>query len=229
VNIPQDAVPPLPHGVFAQTGIAPRPAPTDYPVYQTAGGITVAARALGPDQVRKVLPPDVNRAGFLVFEVALYPEAGKSINLSSDDFLLRVGPNSETLASVTGADVAATLAKHGSTPQRQKDVTVVATTDVGYESVNNPATAQRGHAVYTGAGVGVGVGNPGPPFPDLGAADRYRDAIQQALDTKSLPEGPINVPVAGYLYFPKSHGKATAPYFELDYYGAADQIKVRLP
>jgi hypothetical protein len=211
---------------LAQTGILPRPA-TEYPVRQTAGGVTVAARALAPGQVRKLLPPDLNRASYIVIEVALYPAAGQSIDLSSADFLLRSGPNSETLASVSGADIATVLAKHGYTPRQPKDVTVVTTAHAGYESTNDPATGQRGRAVYTGTGVGVGVGNPRPPFPDPAAADRYRDGIQRALDAKSLPEGLVTSPVAGYLYFPKPHGKA-AP-LELDYYGAADQIKLRLP
>jgi hypothetical protein len=212
---------------LAQTGVPPRPNAADYPVHQTTGGVTVAARALTPDQIRKVLPPDLNRAGYIVVELALYPEPGKLVNVSAADFLLRVGPNSETAASVTGADVAATLVKHA--PRQPRDVTVVTTADVGYESVNDPATGQRGHAVYTGAGVGVGVGNPGPPFPDPAAADRSRDAMEHVLEAKSLPEGPASSPVAGYLYFPKPRGKAATAPAELDYYGAADQIKLRLP
>jgi hypothetical protein len=45
--------------VFVRTGIAPRPASTDYLAHETSGGITVAARALAPDQARKVLPPEL--------------------------------------------------------------------------------------------------------------------------------------------------------------------------
>lgn len=213
---------------LAQSGVPPRPAPTEYPVHEAAAGTTVAARVLTPDQIRKVLPPDVARAGYLVVEVALYPEAGKPIDVYAADFLLRVGPNSETLPAGTGADVADALVKHGYA-QRPKDVTVSSTTDVGYGSGNDPVTGRREHTVYTGTGVGVGIGSPGPPSPDPAASNRYRDAIRHALESKALPEGTATSAVAGYLYFPKLRGKAAAASLELDYYGTADQIKLRLP
>jgi hypothetical protein len=54
-------------------------------------------------------------------------------------------------------------------------------------------------------------------------------AIQYELDSKALLEGNATVAVAGYLYFPKVRGKNKHAALELDYYGAASQIKLRLP
>jgi hypothetical protein len=105
---------------------------------------------------------------------------------------------------------------------------VVTSANIGRESVYDPATGRRGSVVYTGAGVGVGVGKSGGP-PDPLVTDRGRAAIQEELEEKSLPEGKATSAVAGYLYFPRSRGKAKNAPMELTYSGATNQLKLRLP
>jgi hypothetical protein len=207
-------------------GIRPRDSSADYPAHETTGGIAVAATVVPSDQVRKVFATDLNRGGYIVVEVAVYPATGRAVDLSSADFLLRV--DSETVRPVVGSAIAAILAKHEQKPLQPDDVTVVTTASVGRATVNDPVTGQRGRAVYTEAGVGVGVGRSGGP-PDPAATDRDRAAIQQELEAKSLPEGKAISAVAGYLYFPRPRGKTKNAAVELTYYGATNQLKLRLP
>jgi hypothetical protein len=217
-------------GGLAQSvsGIRPRGSSADYPVQQTVGGLTVAAAIIPPDQVHKIFAADLNRAGYIVLEVAVYPEAGRSVNLSAGDFLLRI--DSTTVRATGGAAIATILTKDSNTPSQPNDVTVVTTANVGYESGGyDPVTGHRRSSVYTGAGVGVERGNPGGPPANPGAPGHDPVAIQYELDSKAPPEGNANVAVAGYLYFPKVRGKNKHSALELDYYGAASQIKLRLP
>jgi hypothetical protein len=207
-------------------GIRPRDSSADYPVHETNGGVTVAAALVPPDQVRKIFSTDLNRGGYIVAEVAVYPETGRAVDLSSGDFLFRM--DSQTLRPVAGSAIATILATHEPNPLQPDDVTVVATANIGRATVNDPATGQRGRAVYKETGVGVGVGRSGRP-PDPAAADRDRAAIQQELEDKSLPEGKVISSVAGYLYFPRPRGKAKNAAVELIYYGATNQLKLRFP
>src|SRR5215470_5350001 len=95
-------------------GICPRDRGADYPAHDTTGGVTVAAVVVPPDQVRKIFATDLNRGGYIVVEVAVYPEAGRVVDLSSADFFLRI--DSETVRPIDGSAIAAILAKNEHTP-----------------------------------------------------------------------------------------------------------------
>src|SRR6202051_669340 len=82
--------------LLAGDGIRPRGSAADYPAHETAGDLTIAAAVLTPDQARKVFTADLNKAGFVVVEVAVYPRNGKDVDLSSSDFMLQVGSESTT-------------------------------------------------------------------------------------------------------------------------------------
>jgi hypothetical protein len=207
-------------------GIRPRDSSGDYPAYQTAGGITVAAAVLLPDQVRKIFATDLNRGGYIVVEVAVYLEAGRVLDLSNADFVLRI--DSETVRPVARSAIAAILAKQEHNSRQPNDVTVVTGASVGRATINDPVTGRRGSVVYTDASVGVGVGRSGGP-PDPAVTDRDRAAIQQELEAKSLPEGKTTPAVAGYLYFPRARRKRKNAAVELTYYGPTGQLKLRLP
>jgi len=203
-------------------GIRPRGSSTDYPAHETAGGVSIGAAVIPSDQVRKIFATDLNSGGYLVIEVAVYPDAGREIDLSAGDFMLRAGSDSETVRAASGSAIASALQrKNAPRPRKASDVTVYPTASIGYES----GGYRRG--VYTEAGVGVGVGEPRPPGP--AATDRDRSTMQQELEDKSLPEGKTAQAVAGYLYFPRPSGKAKTAAYELTYYGAAKQVKLRVP
>jgi hypothetical protein len=205
-------------------GIRPRDSSADYPAHETAAGITLAAVIVPPEQVRKIFATDLNRGGYIVAEVAIYPTNGRTVDLSSADFLLRI--DSETVRPIGGSAIAAILAKHEHTPMRPDDVTVVTSASVGHAGVNDPATGRHGSATYSDTSVGVGVGWSGAA--DRAAMDRDRTAIEQELEEKSLPEGKAASPVAGYLFFPRPRGKNKNPALELIYYGGGGHLTLRL-
>jgi hypothetical protein len=205
-------------------GIRPRDSSADYPAHETTAGVTVAVAVVQPDQVRKIFATHLNRGGYIVAEVGVYPEAGRVVDLSNADFVLRI--DSETVRPVAASAIAAILAKHEHNPLQPHDVTVVTTASIGRASVNDPVTGRHGSSVYSDTSVGVGVGWSGA---DPAATDRDRAAIQQELEDESLPEGKATSAVAGYLYFPRPRGKAKNAAVELTYYGASSQLKLRLP
>lgn len=212
-------------------GIRPRGSATDYPAHETAGGVTLAAAVIPPDQVKKLFATDLNRGGYIVIEVAVYPDAGRELDVASGDFMLQAGPKSETTRAVSARAIASILQKQNTPdPPKAGDITVVPTATIGYESGGyDPRTGQRTHGVYTAAGVGVGVGGAGaPPVPGPASTDRDRVTMQQELEDKALPEGKTTNAVAGYLYFPKPKGKGRDTIVELTYYGAPQQLRLKM-
>ena len=216
----------------AGSGIRPRGSSADYPAHETAGEVTVGAAIVPPEQVHKLFATDLNGGGYIVVEVAVYPEAGREVNVASGDFMLQIGPDAETVRAVSAAAIASVLQrKNLPPPPKPGGVTVTPTATVGYESGGyDPLTGRRTHGVYTGAGVGVGVGEAGgPQVPGPASTDRDRSTMQQELADKALPEGKTASAVAGYLFFPKPAGKVKSPSAELTYYGASRQLKLRVP
>jgi len=212
-------------------GIRPRGSATDYPAHESADGVTIAAAAIPRGQVHKLFATDLNSGGYIVIEVAVYPDSGRDVDLHPGDFLLQTGPNSETVRAVSGRDIAAILQrKNTPPPTKSSDITIVPTATIGYESGGyDPVTGQRRSGVYTAAGVGVGVGGAGgPQVPGPAATDRDRATMERELEDKALPERRSNTAVAGYLYFPKPAGKSKTSPAQLTYYGAARQITLRL-
>ena len=92
----------------ADTGIRPRGTPSEYPAYQTTSGITLAAAVLTPEQVHKRFATDLNR-GYVVVEVAVYPEAGRDVTLAERDFLLRFASDPATERPLSAQTIAAKL------------------------------------------------------------------------------------------------------------------------
>jgi hypothetical protein len=93
----------------------------------------VAAVVVPPDQVRKIFATDLNRGGYIVVEVAVYPEAGRVVDLSNSDFVLRI--DSETVRPFGASAIASILVKQEHKPLQPDDVTVVTTANIGRESV----------------------------------------------------------------------------------------------
>lgn len=214
-------------------GIRPRGTASDYPAHGTAGGVTIAAAIVPPGQVSKLFSTDLNKAGYIVVEVAVYPETGNEANVQSRDFLMRLGDGSETLRPTT-ADMVASRIQQKNAPPPPKlpgNVSVITTNTIGYESGGyDPVTGQRRPGgVYTGTGVGVGVGQPQPP-PRPGSTDQDRDAMERELADKGLPQVKTVDAIAGYLYFPKpsSSRDKNGPY-HITYYGEHSPIRLTVP
>jgi hypothetical protein len=143
----------------------------------------LAAVVVPPDQVRKTFATDLNRGGYIVVEVAIYPEARRVVDLSNADFVLRI--DSETARPVGASAIAAIVVKQEHKPLQPDDVIVVTSANIGRESVNDPARGGAG-AWFIPARCWCRsrqVG--GPPHPS--ATDRARAAIEEELEEKSLP------------------------------------------
>src|SRR6266481_6051771 len=61
-----------------RSGLRPRGAAKDYPAYDSAGGITIAAAVVPASKVQHQLSREMVTAGYTVLEVAIYPDPGKN-------------------------------------------------------------------------------------------------------------------------------------------------------
>jgi hypothetical protein len=214
------------------SGIRPRESSADYTAHQKVPGAIVAAALVPPDQVKKLFAADLNAGGYLVIEVAIYPEGGAEIDVSSGDFLLRVGSNPAIVRNASARAIAAALQRKSAPPEirRKNDINVYPSATIGYES-GTDGYGRRRSGVYTAAGVGVGVGDDprasAPPRP--ASTDRDRTTMEQELADKALPEGKTTRTVAGYLYFPNPTAKQRNAAYEITWYGSDRQVHLTIP
>lgn len=222
-------------------GIPVRSAPTDYATRNVVDGITVAATAVPPDQLRKLFSKDLNREGYTVIEVAVYPAGGAPLDLSPDEFTLRVGSTGAILTSRTPAQIAAgdkktaTSSNGPKVPQLPGNVHVYQGATIGYESRGNGPYGRQG-GVYAGTDTTVMVGSAPPGYPGdpqqqpppRGAKPDWT-ALKQELESQELPAGRTALPIAGYLYFLKQSTKEKRPDYELVWYRTAGQIRLSIP
>jgi len=214
---------------IAGSGLAPRGGPSEYPAHASAGRLTVAAAAVSADQAKKIFGARIDQAGYLVFEVALYPEPGSEANVSSGDFALRLGTDGAIMRAAEPDVVAATVIpdpalKAPPTPSR---LPVYVEVTMGRQA-GDPYGRNGG--VYNDQGIGVGnYPSPPPPPPNTAAKDRTRGQLEQSLADKQLPAGRITQPVAGYLYFPKPNGRTRKDGFQLTWFGESGQAKLTVP
>ena len=210
-------------GFCAPKGTVPRSSAERYAVHAERNGVGIGVVLLTPEQARKLFVSDVNHC-CVVAEVALYPAKDKPLDVTLNDFVLRVG-GTDVAAKPSSAKVVATTLqkKAGST----RDVTVTPTVGIGYESGGyDPATGtQRSGGVYRQAGVGVGIGGNGP---QPASSEKDRAAMETELTEKGLPEGSASAPVAGYIYFPLASRKKNST-LKLEYKVSGESVSLTLP
>ena len=181
----------------AQDGVPARPTPSDYAVHESIKSAVVAAAVVPPAQVKKLFPGDAVK-GYVVVEVAVYPQDGSTVLVDAFDFALKLGP--DLLSHPRTPQEIASIWDEKNAPQPRHKVDVVTETGVVYTSGNDPVYGRsRGWGTYTGVGVATG-GQGGPPPPPPSSVDPR--AVQARVWAKALPEGPTARPVAGYIYFP---------------------------
>jgi hypothetical protein len=210
----------------------PRGSSSDYPAHQTAGGITVAAAVIPPDQVKKLFATDLNRAGYVVVEVGIYLDPGRSLTVTPGDFLLQIGTEGNPVRPVSAQTIASIYEKKTAPPEPQRRGPAVTTSStIGYENGRyDPNTGRRTSGVYTESGVGVGTDNPRGSMPPVQqSSGRDPRIIEQELDEKALPEGDATHSIAGYLYFPKSSAKQKNAAYEITFYGSEPKIHLTIP
>jgi hypothetical protein len=231
-------------------GVRPRGAAKDYPAYDSADGITIAAAVVPAGKVQRQLSREMVTAGYTVLEIAVYPDRGKVVNVSCDDFSMTVGSNTNVARAETSAVVASSIDsdKRMDQPQIPARVLVHGEETIGVSTGGrDPVTGRRyPGSVYTESGVSVGVGDPrvsGPPpadpryppgdprNPDPGVGGAAPPSLYDKLEQKALPEGRTMKAVAGYVYFPKVSPRlvnSSEPY-RVTYSGPTGEIHLTVP
>src|SRR5215469_461931 len=128
----------------APRGTVPRADANSYPAHVVRDSVSVGAVLLTADQTRKVFASDLDRC-CVVVEVAVYPQNGGRVNISSNDFVLRVS-GTDIATKPSSADVLAAKLQKKAAPSSPggHDVVVYPTAGVGYESGGyDPVTGQR--------------------------------------------------------------------------------------
>jgi hypothetical protein len=241
----------------ASPGIRPRADANSYPEHSEAADFSIGAFLLPPEQVKKMFKLDLNRAGYVVIEIGVFPAPGKDVDLYPTDFTLSVGGHTSALRPIS-ADTIAEHVTGSSEPPRIHgpfDVNTSTGIYVGRESYPDPKTGRRTDGTVKGTEVGVGIGGPPPrpcrgydcgpvshscrgfdceptaPVPPISQPSPVEtaNAISQDLWEKSLPDGKTVHPIAGYLYFPKPPRKAKNAAWELRYENADGRIRLPLP
>src|SRR5260370_3996510 len=70
-------------------GLKPRSKPSEYPVFQQEKTVSIGAEQLSAKQVKNSFASELN-GHFIVIEVGIYPGADNTVDVSSDQFMLRV-------------------------------------------------------------------------------------------------------------------------------------------
>jgi hypothetical protein len=209
-----------------EAGIRPRGSASEYTTHQSGAGVTLGATVVPPDEVKKLFAVDLNKLGYIVVEMAVYPD--RNVEIAARDFLLRIGSDGSTVRPVTPATIAGRLQKKNSPPpQLPSRVQVHGAETIGYESATYGG--RRAGGVYTESTVGVGIGDQPARTtapPRSGKKDSDALSVQVDLENQALPEGRFSQPVAGYLYFP---GTAKKTSLEITWYGADGQVRLPLP
>jgi hypothetical protein len=205
-------------------GTVPRPTPDKYDAHADQSGVGIGATLLTASQAKKIFATDVDKC-CLVVEVALYPQKDGLVEVSLNDFALRlVGQDFATRPS--SAEVVA--GKLQRTAEAQSggghDVIISPTAGVGYGTGIDPISGQRRGGVITGGGVGVGVGSSQPKSPATADADRR--TMELELNEKGLPQGSSAVPVSGYIYFSVPQKKNAK--YQLEYVLNGNQVVLPL-
>jgi hypothetical protein len=189
--------------------LPPRAAPTDYQTHAQAGTVTVAADFAG----HGVPTPDgtFSTEQYIVVEVGLYGPAGAKLNLSYQDFSLRVNGKKNPLAAQPYESVYGNLK------------------DPEWEPPVQAESSQSKTAINTGGGRGGGGGGGGdapPPPPKMPM--KLVLAMEQKVKMASIPEGERPLPSAGLLFFQYGGKTSGIRSLELLYNGAAGKAKLEL-
>src|SRR5260370_39614195 len=135
-------------------GIRPRGSPSDYPAHQTAGGITIAGAVIPPAQCRRMFSADIDKAGYVVIEVAIYPENNREVELSSTDFMLRISSESDATRAVNARTLAACLYKTANhQPKLGPPIDAATSSPLGWENCSGPLPAPRPRWAHQGSGL----------------------------------------------------------------------------
>src|SRR5580704_12157249 len=95
--------------LFAGDGIPPRGSADDYPAHQTTAKVAIGAALVSPAQVKKLFGEDLDKHGWVVFEIGMFPVDPNELDISPDDFRLRQGKEGSITRAATPHMVASDI------------------------------------------------------------------------------------------------------------------------
>jgi hypothetical protein len=201
--------------------IPARPKPEEYKTQQKLGKITLAAEFhmhTLPGGRRNFLTED-----YVVVEVAVYPAKGLPIVVSNGHFVLRLNGKKPGLMAQSPGFVAAAM-KYPDWEQR-RTVELGGGVGDGGVIVGRPRTEPR----FPGDQRPPQRPVPEPPKAPGIEPERVEEiTAEEAIRSMALEEGMVDLPIAGYLYFPLK-GKLKRPgTVELIYSGPAGDATLKL-
>lgn len=185
-------------------GTVPLASAEKYSAHASQNGAAIGATLLSASHARKAFVSDVD-ACCKVVEVAIYPAKDGMVEVSLDDFALRV-VGQDIASKPSSPELVSAKLQRRAEPRDiggGPDVTIAPRAGIGYESGGiDPVSGQpRRGGLVTTTGVDVGIGKPAPEPPKAGSTDVDRRTMELELSEKGLPSGNTASPVAGFLYF----------------------------
>src|SRR5215831_16399402 len=117
----------------AETGVRPRAAASDYTVSQTGAGVTIGATVLTPEQAKKLFAVDLNKLGYTVVEIAVFPD--RDTEVAARDFILRDTKDGSTVRPAAPSTIAGRLGRKDAPPPKVPErVQVYGSETIGYET-----------------------------------------------------------------------------------------------
>jgi hypothetical protein len=211
----------------APQGVPARQSASEYAAKAQWQNATFAASLVPSKQVEHLFAFDISRS-FVVFEVACYADGAAAVKISREAFVVKSKSGIDPVHRADPDTVASTIERQNqpSLPSATGlDVATAAT--IGVQHGTDPYTGRPVTNVYTGGQVTTETGRrdnaPPPRDPKPGATPEDRTMLAAQLRVRSIPEGPVNHPVAGYVYFRKSDIKAQADgTYDLQYLAEED-------
>jgi hypothetical protein len=184
-------------------GMPPRASPADYQAQAKAGNVTIAAEFM-QHSVPKPEGP-LSTEDFVVVEVGFFGQPGERLQLSVDDFSLRVNNGKKTLPGQPFGAVTSSLKDPEWSPPEEAE----------------PKQKSKG-----GLSTGGGGGDSAPPV--VHVPIELRRAMAQYLEKASLAEGDRPLPQAGLIYFSFRAKTKSIHSLELIYSGPAGKATLAL-
>jgi hypothetical protein len=206
----------------ASPGIRPRFDASSYPIHKDQQDFSIGAALIPPDLAKKVFKLDMNRAGYVVVEVGVFPAPGKDIDLYPSDFTLSVGDDKIAALRPVASDTIAETLVGKQDPPHIRD-------PLGLHPWAGVARDHGATGSATNSEAGVSVGEPASPPVSQPSSVQNANLVAQDLWEKSLPDGKTPRAVAGYLYFPKPSRKAKENEWELRYENLDGKTRLVLP
>lgn len=186
-------------------GLPPRASPTDYQFQGKAGAVTIGAEFAGHNVPTEELT--LTTEDYVAVEVGLYGPAGAHIQLSPDDFSLRINGKKNVLASQSYVVVFSSL----------RDPTWV-----------SPEAEKAKEASKTSINGGGGGQDSGNLPPVIHVPIELQRAWSQHTQKAALPLGDRPLPQAGLLFFQYRGKEKGIHSIELMYSGSAGKAMLNL-